>query len=154
MSSYSKAPWGLFVQQQVTGIFTGSSISPSLWLRECSSRYAFRAGRNFAFCPFSAKRTMDLSIIANGADYIFVLCSPFIWRLRKRIFSTFSVNLCWRFFIIKHISLNNLKDSFLVDIKGCSSKWGIILVSKSFRDLTSYLIVLSDLSGRIEPHPK
>ena len=46
MPSYSKAPRGLFVQQRVTGIFTGSSISPSLRLRECSSRYAFRAGRN------------------------------------------------------------------------------------------------------------
>jgi hypothetical protein len=44
--SCSKAPRGLFVQQRVPGIFTGSSISPSPWLRECSDRYAFRAGRN------------------------------------------------------------------------------------------------------------
>ena len=46
MSGYSKAPRGLSVQQQVTGILTGSSISPSSWLRERSSRYTFRAGRN------------------------------------------------------------------------------------------------------------
>ena len=46
MSSYSKAPRGLFVLPRVTRIFTGPAISPSLSLRQCSSRYAFRAGRN------------------------------------------------------------------------------------------------------------
>ena len=46
MSSYSKAPWGLSVLSQVTGIFTGITISPSLLLRQCPNRYAFRAGRN------------------------------------------------------------------------------------------------------------
>ncbi len=28
------------------GIFTTATISPSLLLRQCASRYAFRAGRN------------------------------------------------------------------------------------------------------------
>ena len=46
MSSCSKAPRGLFVLPRVTRIFTGPAISPSLLLRQCSSRYAFRAGRN------------------------------------------------------------------------------------------------------------
>ena len=45
MPSCSKAPRGLFVQQRVTGIFTGNSTSPRSWSRQCSSRYAFRAGR-------------------------------------------------------------------------------------------------------------
>jgi hypothetical protein len=42
----SKAPRGLFVLSRVTRIFTGTSISPSPRSRQCSSRYAFRAGRN------------------------------------------------------------------------------------------------------------
>ena len=46
MSSYSKAPRGLFVLPRVTRIFTGPAISPSPSLRQCSSRDAFRAGRN------------------------------------------------------------------------------------------------------------
>ena len=46
MPSYSKAPRGLFVLLRVTRIFTGPAISPSLSLRQRSSRYAIRAGRN------------------------------------------------------------------------------------------------------------
>jgi hypothetical protein len=46
MSSYSKAPWGLFVLSRVGRIFTAIAISPSLWLRQRPSRYAIRAGRN------------------------------------------------------------------------------------------------------------
>ena len=46
MSSYSKAPRGLFVLLWVGRIFTAISISPGHSLRECSSREAFRAGRN------------------------------------------------------------------------------------------------------------
>ena len=33
--SYSKAPWGLSVLSQVTGIFTGTTISPGGQLRQC-----------------------------------------------------------------------------------------------------------------------
>ena len=46
MPSCSKAPRGLSVLLQVPGIFTGSVISPSPSLRQFSSRYAIRAGRN------------------------------------------------------------------------------------------------------------
>ena len=46
MSNCSKAPRGLFVLLRVTRIFTGPAISPSPSLRQCSSRYAIRAGRN------------------------------------------------------------------------------------------------------------
>ena len=40
ISSYSKAPWGLSVLLRVTGIFTGTTISPSLLLRQFPDRYA------------------------------------------------------------------------------------------------------------------
>jgi hypothetical protein len=44
--SYSKGPRGLFVLPQLTSIFTRTSISPGLWLRQWGSRYAIRAGQN------------------------------------------------------------------------------------------------------------
>ena len=43
---YSKAPWGLSVLSRVTGIFTGTTISPGELLRQCPDHYAIRAGRN------------------------------------------------------------------------------------------------------------
>ena len=58
MSSYSKAPRGLFVPLWVTCIFTGSSISPSPSLRQCPTRYAFRAGRNLPDKEFRYLRTV------------------------------------------------------------------------------------------------
>ena len=46
ISGYSKGSRGLSVLARVRGIFTTATISPSLLLRQCGSRYAFRAGRN------------------------------------------------------------------------------------------------------------
>ena len=65
MSSYSKAPWGLSVLSQVTGIFTGITISPSLLLRQCPNRYAFRAGQNLPDKEFRYLRT----VIVTAAVY-------------------------------------------------------------------------------------
>ena len=58
MSSYSKAPWGLSVLSQVTGIFTGITISPSLLLRQYPDHYAFRAGQNLPDKEFRYLRTV------------------------------------------------------------------------------------------------
>jgi hypothetical protein len=65
ISSYSKAPWGLSVLSRVTSIFTGSTISPGLSLRQCPSRYAFRAGRNLPDKEFRYLRT----VIVTAAVY-------------------------------------------------------------------------------------
>jgi hypothetical protein len=43
---YSKGSRGLSVLMRERGIFTTATISPSLLLRQCATRYAFRAGRN------------------------------------------------------------------------------------------------------------
>src|SRR5271166_5141634 len=43
---YSKGPWGLSVLLRVDGIFTATSISPSLRSRQRPSRYAVHARRN------------------------------------------------------------------------------------------------------------
>ena len=58
MSSYSKAPRGLFVLLRVNGIFTTISTSPGPLLRQCSARYAFRAGRNLPDKEFRYLRTV------------------------------------------------------------------------------------------------
>jgi hypothetical protein len=58
VASYSKAPQGLFVQLRVTRIFTRTSISPGPPLRQCSTRYAFRAGRNLPDKEFRYLRTV------------------------------------------------------------------------------------------------
>jgi hypothetical protein len=54
----SKAPRGLFVLLRVGRIFTANSISPSLWPRQRSSRYTFRAGRNLPDKEFRYLRTI------------------------------------------------------------------------------------------------
>ena len=65
ISGYSKAPWGLSVLSQVTGIFTGTTISPSPLLRQRPDRYAFRAGRNLPDKEFRYLRT----VIVTAAVY-------------------------------------------------------------------------------------
>ncbi len=58
MASYSKAPRGLFVLLRVMRIFTRTSISPGPSLRQCSTRYTFRAGRNLPDKEFRYLRTV------------------------------------------------------------------------------------------------
>src|SRR5699024_12803365 len=65
ISDYSKAPRGLSVLSRVTCIFTGTMISPSLSLRQCPNRYAFRAGRNLPDKEFRYLRT----VIVTAAVY-------------------------------------------------------------------------------------
>ena len=65
ISSYSKAPWGLSVLSQVTGIFTGITISPGVLLRQRPNRYAIRAGQNLPDKEFRYLRT----VIVTAAVY-------------------------------------------------------------------------------------
>ena len=58
VSSYSKAPWGLSVLSQVTSIFTSTTISPRISLRQCPNHYAFRAGQNLPDKEFRYLRTV------------------------------------------------------------------------------------------------
>src|SRR6266498_4297743 len=51
MPGYSKGAQGLSVYVRVTGIFTGTTDSPSALRRQCPNRYAIRAGRNFVLLP-------------------------------------------------------------------------------------------------------
>ena len=65
ISSYSKAPWGLSVLSQVTGIFTGTTISPGTLLRQLPNRYTIRAGQNLPDKEFRYLRT----VIVTAAVY-------------------------------------------------------------------------------------
>ena len=65
ISGYSKAPWGLSVLPRVTGIFTGTTISPGGQLRQCPDRYTIRAGRNLPDKEFRYLRT----VIVTAAVY-------------------------------------------------------------------------------------
>jgi hypothetical protein len=58
MTRWSKAPRGLFVLSQVARIFTGTSISPGPRLRQRSTRYSIRAGRNLPDKEFRYLRTI------------------------------------------------------------------------------------------------
>ena len=55
---YSKGSRGLSVLSRVNGIFTATTISPSLSLRQCPDRYAIRAGRNSPDKEFRYLRTI------------------------------------------------------------------------------------------------
>ena len=65
ISGYSKAPWGLSVLPQVTGIFTGTTISPGGQLRQLPDHYAIRAGQNLPDKEFRYLRT----VIVTAAVY-------------------------------------------------------------------------------------
>ena len=65
MLSCSKGSRGLSVPLRVPGIFTGTTISPSLWLRQRPSRYTIRAGRNLPDKEFRYLRT----VIVTAAVY-------------------------------------------------------------------------------------
>src|SRR6185369_10535881 len=63
--SCSKGSRGLSVLPRVLGIFTETAISPSPSLRQRSSRYAIRAGRNLPDKEFRYLRT----VIVTAAVY-------------------------------------------------------------------------------------
>ena len=58
ISDYSKGSRGLSVLLRVSGIFTGTTISPRSSLRQCPDRYAIRAGRNLPDKEFRYLRTV------------------------------------------------------------------------------------------------
>ena len=58
MSGYSKALRGLSVQSRVMCIFTHTSISPGLLLRQLTSRYTIPAGRNLPHKELRYLRTV------------------------------------------------------------------------------------------------
>ena len=67
MSSYSKAPRGLFVQVHVGRIFTAISISPGNSSRQSLSRSTFRAGRNLPDKELRYHRTVIITAAVHSS---------------------------------------------------------------------------------------
>ena len=65
ISSCSKGARGLSVLSRVASIFTGITTSPGLSLRQCSHRYAIRAGRNLPDKEFRYLRTVIVTAAIN-----------------------------------------------------------------------------------------
>ncbi len=65
MPGCSKGSRGLSVLLRVTGIFTGTTISPGPWSRQRPNRYTIRAGRNLPDKEFRYLRT----VIVTAAVY-------------------------------------------------------------------------------------
>ncbi len=65
VSSCSKGPRGLSVLPRVGGIFTSTTISLDLWLRQLPSRYTIHAGRYLTDKEFRYLRT----VIVTAAVY-------------------------------------------------------------------------------------
>ena len=61
ISEYSKGSRGLSVLLRVNGIFTATTSSPSLSLRQCPDRYTIRAGRNLPDKEFRYLRTVRVT---------------------------------------------------------------------------------------------
>ena len=81
--NYSKAPRGLFVLLRVHGIFTACSISPGPSLRQCSSCYTFRAGRNLPDKEFRYLRTVIVTAAVHrgfSSELRFRLPLPLTFR--------------------------------------------------------------------------
>ena len=65
ISSCSKGARGLSVLMRVTSIFTRNTTSPGPPLRQCSDRYAIRAGRNLPDKEFRYLRTVIVTAAIN-----------------------------------------------------------------------------------------
>src|SRR5271169_3008003 len=63
---YSKGAWGLSVLLRVDGIFTATSISPSLRSRQRPSRYAVHARRNLPDKELRYLRTVIVTAAVYG----------------------------------------------------------------------------------------
>ena len=66
MPSYSEGSRGLSVLPRVSGIFTGTTISPSPSLRQRPSRYTIRAGQFLADEEFRYLRTVIVTAAVYG----------------------------------------------------------------------------------------
>ena len=81
ISEYSKGSRGLSVLLRVNSIFTATTISPSLLLRQCPDRYTIRAGRNLPDKEFRYLRTVIVTAAIhqglNSKRCTYVLTSPF-----------------------------------------------------------------------------
>ena len=103
ISSCSEAPCSLSVLSQVTGIFTGTTISPGGQLRQCSDHYTLRAGRNLPDKEFRYLKTVIVttavyrSFNSENASSHLLLTFRLIGQVSQLLYFIFrfSRNLCF-----------------------------------------------------------
>jgi len=156
LRSCSKGARGLSVPPRVAGIFTGKSISLSPWLRQWGSRYAIRAGRNFVRSRgFPRAQTIpspDRSEPRISPSVYFRLPDEFIFIAAVTISANPSRVRCRPSWIHRQILSKNSTSACLAERSGWDRKWGITFSTRSRTFLTSNFKVLSDRSGRMNPH--
>ena len=85
MLSCSKALRGLSVQSRVASIFTRTTTSPDLQLRQCPSHYAIRAGQNLPDKEFRYLRTVIVTAaVDRGLSSVLRLLLHFPLTFRHR----------------------------------------------------------------------
>ena len=85
MSSYSKGARGLSVQLRETGIFTGTTNSLSLSLRQRPTRYAIHAGRNLPDKGFRYLRTVHYVTHSNSVVKMLLKLHSFTLHIAMQI---------------------------------------------------------------------
>ncbi len=76
IQNYSKGARGLSVQSQVRGIFTPTTNSLSVSLRQCPTRYAIHAGRNLPDKGLRYLRTVIVTAaVYRGFDSMLYLAT-------------------------------------------------------------------------------
>ena len=140
ISGYSKAPWGLSVLSRVTGIFTGTTISPGELLRQCPDHYAIRAGRNLPDKEFRYLRT----VIVTAAVY---------WGFSSAL-ARFALTFQHRAGVTPYTSSYDLAESCVFDkqLPGpihCGSPWRAPLIPKLRGQFAEFLNNSSPVGLRI-----
>jgi hypothetical protein len=140
-----------------TGIFTGTTSSLCLSLRQLPDRYAIRAGRNFMyFHSFLWHRLYVHLIEASRESHFrctFVYPMDSSPSLTGQFLQDPRDSRCRPSFTSSQILANLAKSAFFDDINGYALKCGSTFATKSLTFRISNLSVLSDLSGRMNPHP-
>src|SRR5436305_11101799 len=105
-----------------TGIFTGTTNSPSHSLRQSHDRYAIRAGRNLPDKEFRSVLSHSVSREAG----LYLSHPVFIVAAMARISSMPSTVRCLPLVISCRTFLNLMQSVLFFDFSGCLSKNGTI----------------------------
>ena len=109
---------------RASGVFTGTTNSPSRSPRQSFDRYAIRAGRNL---PDKEFRSIHPAPFPEGSDFIFLDRDSFSkqWRGSRSMPSGVR---CSPLSIIRRTSRNLRKSSCFCDLSGCFSKNGTMIL--------------------------
>jgi hypothetical protein len=157
-SSCSKGSRGLSVQPRVLGIFTETTISPDPSKRQRPSRYAIRAGRNFASILRYRRRRLSLHLDEASRVSLQRRTAGARWdsspEQARRSSSGRVRSRCRASAINLQMAAKRSKSNRFPESSGYRSKCGTTRPRMSSSRRVSHFTVLSLRSGRMLPHPK